>query len=225
MEEESKKFTVGKLISWFICALVIGLCLLVVVMSFVDADGSISDIIWTQEALTEYENNSDVFRVDYYKVYEKHYFTEDGYFSVAKIRYLPMIEQWQMTVRYNRSTIDNLNRDYGRSLNADDENFTFAFVDNNGEMYTDFKYKKTVKGRYTYYRIVLDDLSVIKLDEVKIRVYFADEIENGVYPEKYIGELPLYNSGMAMDEYKFAKELPKDNTPETSLLTSDQLLK
>jgi len=223
--EENKKFTVGKLISFIICLIGIGLCVLVGVMSIVDADGEISDIVWTEKALDEYRNNPDGFRVEYYKAYEDHYFTEDGYFSVSKIRYMPTVSQWQMTVRYNKSTIENLNYDYGLKLDTEDDNFTFALVDNTGKLYTDFEYRKTVKGRYTYYRIVVEDLSVIKLDEVGIRIYFTKDIKDGEYPEKPLAELPMYNSQMPRNEYKFKKELPEDDKPDKDLLPASELLK
>lgn len=223
--ENEKKFSLGKLISGFICCLGIGLCIFVFTMSALDSDGKISHIIWNDTAIEEYETNSQGFTVEYYKVYEDHYFTEDGFFSVSKIRYMPTIGQWQMTVRYNKSTLERLSQDLGREIDRENDVFTFALVDDEGNMYTDFQYKKTVKGRYTYYRIIFDGLSIRTTDELNLRIWFSEDIQNGEYPEANLGQLPVYNSQMPRDVYKFKKELPENNKPTEGILSGDELLK
>lgn len=216
---------IGKIISGLICFIAVGSCVFIFVMSFIDADGEISNIVWTEEALAEYNKRPDSFVVDYYDVYEDHYFTEDGYFSVSKIRYMPDISQWQMTVRYNKSSIENLSLDYDRKLSETDNEFVFAIMDNEGVLYKEFSYIKTVKGRYTYYRLVFDDIDIKKLNELNLHIYFADDIKDGEYPEKNIGVLPVYNAKMPRDEYDFEDELPEDNKPTKGLLSGDTLLK
>ncbi|MBR5514716.1 MAG: hypothetical protein IKU52_00770 [Clostridia bacterium] len=221
--ENEKKFSIWKLISGFICFLGIGLCVLVFTMSIIDADGEISNIIWNEKAIEEYKNNPSGFSVEYYKVYEDHYFTEDGLFSVSKIRFMPTIGQWQMTVRYNKSSLERLEEDLDRSINRNDDVFTFALEDNEGNLYTDFEYKKTVKGRYTYYRIIFDDISIRATDELNIKIWFSQDIKDNIYPEEALGTLPLYSSQMPRDVYKFKKELPENNTGSKELLNSEEL--
>ncbi|MBE6686037.1 MAG: hypothetical protein E7591_02285 [Ruminococcaceae bacterium] len=225
MEENTKKITLGKLISGSICLLAAALCIFVLIMSIVDSDGDISDIIWNEKAVEALTDNPGSFTVEYYKAYEDHYFTEDGFFSVSKIRYMPTVKQWQMTIRYNKSTLERLSEDLEREIDRENDVFAFALKDNEGKLYTDFEYKKTVKGRYTYYRVIFDDISVRTLEELNICIWFSEDIKDGVYPDSPLGVLPMYNSQMPLNEYKYKKELPENNEPAKGLLPGKQLLK
>lgn len=219
----------GKIMSMFICLLAVAICIMWVVMNIIDADGDISNIVWTKEALEAYNEAPEDFTVEYYKVYEDHFFTNEthnkGYFSVSKIRFLPAASQWQMTVRYNKSTLKYLSEDLNIKLEEGKDHFTFALEDSSGNMYTDFSYKKDVQGRYTYYRLIFDNVSIKNVSDVMIRIYLSDDIKDDVYPEEALGELPMYQADLPRDTYKFKKELPDDMKPESSLKTDDDLLK
>lgn len=215
----------GKILSAFICILAVVIIVGVFLMFALSKDGDISNIVWTKEALDAYKEMPEDFTVEYYSEYEEHYFTEDGYFSVSKIRYIPSISQWQMTVRYNKSTLKYLTEDYGIEFKEGDDHFTFALKDDRGKVYRNFRYIKEIKGRYTYYRLLFDDVEIMDVNEVKLYVYIADEVQKDKHPEEHLGSLPVYYSDLPRDLYDHKDELPEDMKPTASLKDGAELLK
>lgn len=210
---------IGKLLSAAVCCLGFAICILVALMFILDRDGDISNLVWTKSAVESYNKSPETFSVEYIKAYDDAYFTEDGYFSVSASRRIPSIDQWQMTLRYNRSTVDELSR-HGKIKEPEKEDlFTFTLTDNTGKVYSDFSYLKQIKGRYTYYRLVFDNVNIKKVDEIKINIYLT---ANDSEPE-LVGELPLFYSELPRDTYNFKKEMPENMNPTAGLMSSEQL--
>ncbi len=215
---------VGKILNYLMCAAAVVIVVLVAVLTFLNKDGAISDLAWTEEMINEYESDPDGFRVEYIKVYNDNYFTEDGYFSVSAGRWIPSCQQWQFTVRYNKSTLAYLGKEKGLDLRQEEDHFTFALVDSDGNMYTDFEYKKEIDGRYTYYRLIFDDVSIKKIDNIEIMIYYIDDVKSADYSENAIGKLPLYYSELEKEYYDFEKELPDSLIPSEGFIPGSELL-
>ena len=216
---------IGKFLSWFMTALAAFIVIVLIVMFALDGDGDISKLAWTEEMIEAYESYPDEFYVEYIKVYDDRYFTEDGYFSVSKARYIPSLEHWQFTVRYNHSTLEYMSEESGETMAVEDDHFTFALVDSEGNVYRDFLYKRETKGRYTYYRLIFDGVSVRKVDDIQIMIYRIDDMEGEELPAISVGQLPLYYSELEREEYKFEKELPRDMKPTEGFVSGEELLK
>ncbi|MBQ4561166.1 MAG: hypothetical protein IJA55_02400 [Clostridia bacterium] len=218
-----KKF--GSILSWGVTALAGLIVVLLIILFACDADGEISTLVWSEAMIEEYEKYPEEFRVEYIKVYDERTFTEDGYFSVSKSRYIPSLSQWQFTVRYNHSTLEYLSEERDEEMPIEDNHFTFTLVDNEGNVYRDFTYKRVTEGRYTYYRLVFDGVNMRKVGDIQIMVYCIDDMENGELPEIAVGKLPLYYSELEREDYKFEKELPDDMKPTEGFLPGEELLK
>lgn len=215
----------GSIMSWSVTALAGVIVLLIIILFACDGDGDISRLAWTEAMIEEYEKYPGEFRVEYIKVYDERSFTEDGYFSVSKSRYIPALGQWQFTVRYNHSTLEYLGQERGETLAAEDSHFTFALVDNEGTVYRDFTYKRITEGRYTYYRLIFDEVKMRKIRDIQIMIYCIDDMEGDELPEIAVGKLPLYYSELEREDYKFKKELPEGGKPTEGFLPSEELLK
>ncbi|MBR6513465.1 MAG: hypothetical protein IKT46_01395 [Clostridia bacterium] len=217
---------IGSILSWTVTGIAIAIVILIAVLFALDGDGDISKLTWTEEMIEEYEKYPEEFRVEYIKAYEdERTFTEDGYFSVSKSRYIPALSQWQFTIRYNHSTLRYLSEERGEEMAVEDDHFTFALVDDKGNVYRDFEYKKETKGRYTYYRLVFDSVNIKKVDDIQIMIYCIADIEGEELPKIAVGKLPLYYSVFERKDYKFKKELPEDMKPTEGFTSGDELLK
>ncbi len=215
----------GSIISWSVTALAGLIVLLIIILFACDADGDISALTWSRAMIEEYQKYPEEFRVEYIKVYDERTFTEDGYFSVSKSRYVPSLSQWQFTVRYNHSTLEYLGEERGEAMPIEDDHFTFALVDSEGRVYRDFSYKKVTEGRYTYYRLVFDNVNMRKISDIQIMVYCIDDMVGDSLPDIAVGKLPLYYSELEREDYKFEKELPDAMKPTEGFVSGEELLK
>ncbi len=215
----------GSILSWGMTALAGVIVLLLIILFACDGDGDISRLVWSEEMIEEYQKYPEEFRVEYIKVYDERTFTEDGYFSVSKSRYIPNLGQWQFTVRYNHSTLEYLSEERDEEMPIEDDHFTFALVDNEGTVYRDFTYKRVTEGRYTYYRLVFDNVNMRKIGDIQIMIYCLDDMKGDELPEIAVGKLPLYYSELEREDYKFEKELPEEDKPTEGFLPDEELLK
>ena len=215
----------GSILSWSVTAIAGLIVLLIIILFAFDADGDISSLTWSEAMIEEYQKYPEEFRVEYIKVYDERTFTEDGYFSVSKSRYIPSLSQWQFTVRYNHSTLEYLSLERGKDMSVEGSHFTFALVDNEGNVYRDFTYKRVTEGRYTYYRLVFDNVNMRKVGDIQIMVYCIDDMEDNELPDIAVGKLPLYYSELEREDYKFEKELPEGMKPTEGFVSGEELLK
>ena len=216
---------IGKFLSWFVTGLAVLIVIVIAVMFALDGDGDISKLAWTSEMIEAYNSDPDGFYVEYVEVYDERTFTEDGYFSVSKSRYIPTLDQWQFTVRYNHSTLRYLSEERGSDMAVEDDHFTFALVDNEGNVYRDFLYKRESKGRYTCYRLIFDEVNISKLNEIQIMIYCTQDMEGEELPAVSVGQLPLYYSEFKREEYNFENELPEGMKPTEGFVSGKELLK
>lgn len=216
---------VGKVLSFIMCALAVLICVVMIVMNLTDGDGAVSRIAWTEEMIEEYRSYPDSFSIEYVTAYEERYFTSDGYFSVSCGRYIPDCDQWQFTLRYNKSTLEALGEERGAEMSPDKDHFTFALIDNEGRVYRDFLWKRADKGRYTYYRLIFDGIDISAADDVQIMIYCIDDIEGDELPALAVGKLPLYYSELPRENYDFKKELPENMEPTPGFISGDRLVK
>lgn len=68
----------------------------------------LSEILWTESVYNAYIENGEEFIVYEQEPIES--IAEDGYFSISDIRYIPSAKSFQLTVRYNNSSIEALEK-------------------------------------------------------------------------------------------------------------------
>ena len=159
--------------------------------------GKAAELIWTETSYAAYEEyGSDllIYTQDVGKVFDK-----DGKFSIYELRYIPATEEIQLTIRYNKSTLDvlaeeltedameRLGDDFTEAdiVNAQDlpeMPFVFAMRDDKGNIYTESEYITFTKGRYTYIRIAFSDIDLFNVEKGTPTSYFpTPDVENSDY--------------------------------------------
>ena len=177
--------------------------------------------IYFNDALTAFynENNGDIGAKtqDLRSPYDN---PDEGNFFCDNLILIPGIDQLQVSVRFNLSLIENLEKKYGVKLDAESENFLeFALVknpiDENSEPreigslayeYTDSKYM------YKYYKLVFDGVD-LGIDEGEESVkWIRLEIQvNGIESDEPFMVLVYENNDVysQLDDYKLSnKEKP-----------------
>ena len=69
---------------------------------------TLSEILWTESVYNAYEENGEKFLVYEQEPIES--MAKDGYFGISDIRYIPSAKSFQLTVRYNNSSIEALEK-------------------------------------------------------------------------------------------------------------------
>ena len=163
--------------------------------------GAASDIIWTEDSFAAYEElGSDllIYTQDVGTVFD-----EDGKFSLYEFHYIPSAKEVQFTVRFNKSTIEKLADELTEERKAmgyafEDDiitadmlgelPFAFALHDNEGNVYTAYKYTTFEKNRYTYVRVAFSGIDLYDIEKgAPTPLYPTPESPNPDYI--YKGEL------------------------------------
>lgn len=230
---DSKKLTVGKIIkktllySLRLLALFVFVFLMYRVFSG-GAPDSMKSFIWNEKGIEAYNKDSSGFEALYYKHPDN--LTKDGKFSAMNVYFVPSMGQFQITVRYNNSTLKYLAEDYKLEQKPEGEVFVYRLVDNLGNEYTDYEFISDKKNIYNYQRIVFDnvDMNATKVVEeegenvtkkFEYLVLYAYYKEDVVLSEPY-GALTVYDTEHYHEPISLSKYVPKDNKPTADLAKS-----
>lgn len=171
---------------------------------------SMQNFLWNEDSVSEYTNDPANFQAYYYK--HKDNLSADGKFSASYVYFVPSSGQFQITLRYNDSTIEKLMNDYELSSAPKGEAFVFTLKDHLGNVYTEYEYVSDRKNMYNYRRLVFKGVDMTPLtvdppskdapeDERKafekekekvlltLNVYYKDD----VLLSKPYGVMPVYD--------------------------------
>ncbi len=189
---------------------------------FIAGDTSFSKtFLWTEQSITAYNKNPDDFDVYYYKRPDN--ISQGGKFSASNVYFIPSISQFQLTVRYNDSTLDKLMTDYKLENKPTGEVFVFTLSDNLGNVYTEYTYTADKKNMYNYRRVVFENIDMNatktveedgiavekKFEELYINIYYKDDV---LLSNPY-SKMTIYDSNFYHEPFDFSKYVPKDNKP------------
>ena len=128
-----------------------------------------TSILWTDEATAAYEASNGALVI--YTQEQDDTIGKDGRFSVYSVKLIPEIDEVQLTVRYNRSTVkalreqtesaytDEADRSAALAL-IDDEPFVYLLRDNENNVYTDYTEYTYTEGLYTYVTLAFDGVKL-----------------------------------------------------------------
>lgn len=128
-----------------------------------------TSILWTDEATAAYEASNGALVI--YTQEQDDTIGKDGRFSVYSVKLIPEIDEVQLTVRYNRSTVKAL-REQTESANTDeaekaaalslidDEPFVYLLRDNLNNVYTEYTEYTYTEGLYTFVTLAFDDVKL-----------------------------------------------------------------
>ena len=234
-----KKLTVGKIIKYIfkygfrlISIFVVGFLFFRIFISNEPKESKV--FIWNETSINAYNENSSSFNPKYYNHPDN--ITSDGKFVVSSVYFVPEIGQFQMTVRYSKATLKKLVTEYALAETPSQNIFVYTLTDQLGNTYKDYEFITFKKGRYTYERIVFDNIDMAPLtveeadrnadketkekvqaekDKVllKLNIYYSDDV---VLSTPY-GTLDVYDYDHYHEPFNFKKYMFKDNTPTENL--------
>lgn len=170
-----------------------------------------TDLIWTEASMASYKADPDAFHT--YKVSMGNNYSKLGYFFFIEGTIVEdeagKIEQIQVTIRYNDSTVENYELESGES--ASDEPFVFVLCDEKGNHYLADQTVKSKNSNLNYRRLLFDNVDMSGVDNLTINIYpehkFALEMLDGVKnsDENAFATISVYMSVFKVPEYKLSK--------------------
>ena len=148
-------------------------------------------ILWTDEARAAYGESGGSLVI--YTQEQDDTMGKDGRFSVYSVKLIPEIDEVQLTVRYNRSTVKALKEQTESAYSDDDEKaaaaaliddepFVFLLRDDSNNVYADYTEYTYTEGLYTYVTLAFDGVKLFNTETAEITgsVFVPDSEYSGV---------------------------------------------
>lgn len=145
-------------------------------------------MLWTEKATAAYESSGGKLIV--YTEEQDDTLGKDGRFAVYGVKLIPEINEVQLTVRYNHSTVKALREETEKKYEdeaertaaleeIDDSPFVFILRDDKNNVYTSYSYSGYIdEGLYTYVTLAFDDVKLFNTETApKSDGYFSPDSE------------------------------------------------
>ncbi len=193
-----------------------------------DPKGS-NQVMWDNEAAEAYRQNPGQFQIFCQKTPDS--ISGNGYFMTSRILYLPSVNQLQVTVKFNQSTLRYF-LDYYKMVPVDKEPFRLSLTDENGNIVSEqYSTLKDHYALYRYYRVTFYNVDLSQAESLNLNFCFNREIFNRADTQIYnylvktqlnafvpkkkktkfdnaFSSLQIYSRSISMEEYDYSKELP-----------------
>jgi hypothetical protein len=193
-----------KIVKYIFYTIIFGVCGLVIFRSCIMFDyypSEMKEILWTDSAKRVYENDPKNFKAytwDLSYIYDD---SQEGNFFASSQVILPTVEQFQITLRFNDSTLKKYSEKY--SKNIEDIEFEYYLSDNNGKHYplttmiTDRAF-----NLYNYVRLVFDGVDTTSVTHLYLDIYFKGEADLESRP---VTSLLLFEQDNALKKFRINK--------------------
>ena len=203
---------------------------------------AVRSLAWSEEAVERYKASEDGFRVMSITGFDGRTYSQDGAVGISRVSHVVDIDEWQMLVRYNDSTLRAVEEKRGKVDLADTERFIFTLSDDLGHVYTEYRFLTAKTSRHNYLRLVFDGVplafsgeetgedgqtraTVSRVREMQLNVYCREDVREGEYPASPMYHVYVYAGNAAQYDYKNLKnELPGE-TPTEGLRSSSELFR
>jgi len=216
--EPKKGFSIGKLFKWLMALITFSVYLLLTLRACA-LDGlkdtaKTRQLIRNETFVQAYSAQPDSMKVHAFA--EDSITTRDGRITVTNIRFIEPIDQFQLTVRYNKSLARFIMDDFSLKKEPTGEYLTFALRDDQGNLYTKFEYITDSIFVYNFRRLVFDGVQLDGCSYLRLEVYYTGYVnyESGSAP---INTITVYTKEQGLVPYK-----PKKG--ELSATTTDGLI-
>ncbi len=178
--EESKKLTVGKVFGVILKILVYAVIISVFAIIFVrigmqKIPNYFTEFVWTDGAKAAYADGE--FEVMYQEPISS--YDDRGLYYISAVHLSPESGEVQFTVRYNsRSTINTLMNAYGLSERPTGEVFIYRLADQDGKVYTSYRFAAATKPMYELRRIIFDGVDLTGVSTLYLDVYYGDDVSS-----------------------------------------------
>ena len=172
--------------------------------------GELKKYFWTESNLSLYERAGDEIDIRTGTTYDG-YMTEDGWFGIFSVLYTPQANQFQITLRYNKSTVTKLNEERVKAglseLKEGEENFVCVlYSEKGGDIFTEYSYKGEDKSRHVYRRMVFENVEMNEDERIWLYVYAKDTVDFESEPQ---GKLLVYENEYGSEKYTLTDKEPK----------------
>lgn len=203
---EKKHGPVFRVFKWITLTLVGVLSLLLILRIYINNNvpKEASEILWDEAGYAAYTAAPDAFKLiahplDSYVIKEtgeqvvRNNMTADAYFSFSDVCYSETVDQVQLTVRYNVSTLEHVKNDLGLDALTEGEVFLFVLEDEDGNRYDEYVYTEFDKSflgkpRYEYRRLLFSGIRMSETDLLTLKIYYAEMPE-----DEPVGEIIVYD--------------------------------
>lgn len=167
------------------------------------------------------------------------FISADGGFAVYAVRLVGETDELQLTVRYNKSTVENLRKKLTAAegeTDVSDAPFGFELVDEDGNTYSTYVSETFTKTRYKYVRVAFTVPGLFAADAVSPQIFYpSPDVSSPLYIYKganagetdssliktlsvyltYDGErfgdpLPIYRASSRVERFDYKSEMPSD---------------
>lgn len=195
-----------KALGWAIAAfdfLFIGFLVLRMLLS--NPPAAMERVVWNEKLFGTYTAAKNEKReLEVLKIPTSDSFSEDGFYSIYEIAYVPEAKQLQFTVRSNDRAVNYLEKDYPELRDIEKskgEIYSYSITVSSAEnSYTVDAYGYTSDERfgYTYRRLIFEDIDLTGVTSVKLNIACSAR------PAVTLQTVNIYNNSV----YKTVSELP-----------------
>lgn len=159
-------------------------------------------------------------------------------FSISDCYYIPDTKQLQVTLRYNRRTLENARDKYGLAETPDDDCFVHSLLFEDGERITSYSYSAYKSGGYRFVYLLFDG---VDLDRFTLVSYSPEDAavtdskgtiiahetdENGrniLYETDESGQAKVYTRTFVSLETYYTGDVNYNKAPLSSLMVFNRL--
>ncbi len=231
------KSKIGKIFRWIGILLILLVYLLLMFRIFIKGDPkSAKQFLWTSDTVAAYERDPSSFNVytqkiqsfsyptgekdkngvDMYETRTYNDITSGGSFMISNLIYVESAKELQITVRFNRSSVEKVQKLYNLSEKPTGEIYFFA-LDDGSDYYTDYSYVATKRFTYEYRRLVFSNVDLANTETLNLNIYYIDDVTPSAplvfdpkedYAER--GVLTIYDKKLGWEDYNIKNALPAE---------------
>lgn len=113
---------------------------------------------------------------------------EMGYYNISNLVFIPEINELQINVRYNNSTLKEL-KNHHPEYTLSSEPFVYTLVDDNGNKYELDSYIPKSNLIYNFRKLVFKNIDFESVQELHLEIAFAGDQENSPMNARF----PIYD--------------------------------
>lgn len=131
---------------------------------------------------------------------------EDGLFRVSATRKTEALGQFQLTVRYNNSTVTRMVEDMALSFTPTGEVYVYTLEASDGTLYTDYRFTDSKKTVYQYRTLLFEGVSYTDadgnpIDSFTLHIYYIDDM----IPDAPYVDFVVYDTRFPTTEIKLSR--------------------
>lgn len=178
--------------------------------------GVMKTYLWTDKSAEYYNASPDTFKPMKQQLEE--IIDDDGYYHISKLAYIEDIGEFQITVRYNNSTLERLDEYYSDRVDAG-ECFVFTLTDDSGKLYDTYKYASSENFIYNFRRLVFENVDISSADKLYLNIFYSNDISSS---SPMFVSFKVYDSEVS--EIKSEVKCPKDTASSAKLYDSPSFM-